>query len=682
LKPVSPPFPSGIDPLCWDSEGRPLSSRFQDFYFSHSDGAAETEYVYLQHNQLPQRWQTLRPGQAFSIGETGFGTGLNFLSCWHRWRQHAPADARLHFVSAELHPLSREDLRLALALWPELTELSEALIAQYPPACAGFHRLQFDEGRVQLTLIFEDACRAFELLDQSSQFDKGIDAWFLDGFSPAKNPQMWRPELFSALARRSHPQTSFSTFTAAANVRRGLEAAGFAVSIAPGFGKKRELLYGRYQGAARPLSAQPWFDRPTPQSRQQVSSDSTLDGTLDGTQISIIGAGLAGACSAFALAERGCKVELFERGAHPGCGASGAPQGALYAKLPAVPTFSSRIHLNGYLYSLRLLQRQLPQGEHWSPCGVIQLALNAKEADKQQKLLSSGHYPPALVQPLTKAQASTRAGVPLTAGGLLFPQAGWVSPAALCSQLLSHPNISCHFNQQIEAIHFDAEQQQWQLRDPKGALINQAATLIVATAHEAKLFPALAELPLKAIRGQTSTVKTASTPLKTVLCGNGYISPAKQQAYCFGASFDINDPDTRIRDSDHLHNLRLVEELSPSLAQQLEPQLPTAEGRVGFRCAAPDYLPLVGPAPDPGAFRRDYAPLSRNAKANIEIPPTHLPGLFVSLGHGSKGLITAPLAGALLADLILDEPAAIERELLQALNPARFMIKKIIKQTV
>ncbi|MEH6470220.1 MAG: bifunctional tRNA (5-methylaminomethyl-2-thiouridine)(34)-methyltransferase MnmD/FAD-dependent 5-carboxymethylaminomethyl-2-thiouridine(34) oxidoreductase MnmC [Halopseudomonas sp.] len=662
--PSTEPLQSNQDRLAWDDQGQPLSVRFNDFYFSRVNGLDETNYVFLQHNQLPQRWQSLKPGQSFSIGETGFGTGLSFLTCWKHWRLHAPRGCRLHFISAERYPLTRQELEQALALWPELAELSNALINQYPPACGGFQRLNFDQGRVQLTLLFDDATTAFE------QFDGQLDAWFLDGFSPAKNPKMWSQQLFNSLAERSHEQTTFSTFTAASNVRRGLESAGFIVSKTPGFSKKREMLYGHYAATAKAGSDKPWFDRPKPTP------------SLSEQPISVIGAGLAGACSAFALAEKGCQVQLFERGAHPGCGASGNPQGVLYAKLPATPTISSRIHLSGYLYSLRLLKQQLTPGQHWSPCGVLQLALNPNEMAKQQKLLQSGQYPEALVRQLNTDQASEKAGYPLTSGGLLFPDGGWVSPAELCRQLLSHPNIRCHFNQTIDTIHFDDSRQQWQLHDPQGGLIAKSATLVVANAHEAKLFPQLAELAVKPIRGQTTSVQADSDRLKTVLCGNGYIAPAKQQQYCFGASFDLNDLDTSVRHSDNLENVALIDEMSPELAQQLAPKLDSAIGRVGFRCATPDYLPIVGAVPDSKAFVRDYALLSQDAKAKISTPATHLPGLFVNLAHGSKGMITAPIAGVIVADMVCNEPLAMERKLLQALNPARFIIKKLIKRAI
>ncbi len=687
--PTQPSSPDGVDRRCdantegtgsaqlsWDEHGLPVSNQFGDFYFSRANGLEETGYVFLQHNQLPQRWQALKPDQAFVIAETGFGTGLNFLTCWQSWNQQPASTARLHFISVERYPLTTAQLTRALALWPQLAELAEQLLQQYPIIANGIHRLRFDHDRISLTLIFDDACHGLKNLN-----GQHVDAWFLDGFSPEKNPQMWTQALFSEIACSSAADATFSTFTAASSVRRALQSSGFTVERARGFGKKREMLYGLVHNkqatetlpTQQPngLSTQLWFDRP-------ISSRSDPN-----IPICVIGAGLAGASTAFALAQRGCKVELFERGSEPGCGASGNPQGVLYAKLPAVPTLHSRTHLSGYLYSLRILQQQLTAGQQWSPCGVLQLALDDKQQAKNDALLSQGHYPNNLVLGVNPQQASQLAGYPLTQGGLFYPGAGWVSPAKLCQQLLEHPNIVCHFNQPVDSIEYQPAQQRWTLLNTQRQQIATATILVVANAHEAKQFPQLAQLPLKPIRGQTTSVAANSIPeLKTVLCGNGYIAPANNQRFCFGASFDLHNHDSNISPSDHRHNLELVEQVCPPLASQLEPQLPAAQGRVGFRCAASDYLPIVGAVPDHDEFISAYAPLGKDAKAVIDTPPSHLRGLFVNLGHGSKGLITAPLAGELLADLILGEPLAVEHKLAQALNPARFIIKKLIKGAI
>ena len=278
---------------------QPYSSQYDDVYFSTDDGLAETEYVFLQRNQLEQRWQKLG-NSIFTIAETGFGTGLNFLCAWQLWQKHASKAARLHFVSTEKYPLTQADLKQALALWPEFKVLSEALLAQYQNISNGFHRLVFDEGRVTLTLLIGDANQTLP------QLKAQVDAWFLDGFAPSKNPEMWQPALFEQMARLSHTQTTFATFTSAGEVKRGLQSANFEVYKAPGFGKKREMLFGRFIGK-----------------RSKIE-------TFSVKKAIVIGGGLAGTASAEALARRGWQVTLIERNAKLAQEGSGNPLGVLY----------------------------------------------------------------------------------------------------------------------------------------------------------------------------------------------------------------------------------------------------------------------------------------------------------------------------------------------------------------
>ncbi|MGZ8252540.1 MAG: tRNA (5-methylaminomethyl-2-thiouridine)(34)-methyltransferase MnmD, partial [Methylophilaceae bacterium] len=271
--------------------GQPYSTEFDDIYFSTESGLEETRYVFLAQNQLTERWRSMG-ADLFTIAETGFGTGLNFLCAWQLWDEIAPQQARLHFVSTEQYPLTQADMQTALALWPELSEHSQQLLAQYPDLSSGWHRLVFNQGRVTLTLMIGDANNTLP------QLKAHVDAWFLDGFAPAKNPAMWQPALFANMARLSHAGTSFATFTSAGVVRRGLEAAGFSANKVAGYGRKREMLSGHYQDPkpiVRTVSVVP--KDTDPQSPQAI----------------VIGGGIAGTASSHALARRGWQVTLIER---------------------------------------------------------------------------------------------------------------------------------------------------------------------------------------------------------------------------------------------------------------------------------------------------------------------------------------------------------------------------------
>lgn len=217
--------------------GLPYSKQFQDVYFSSDNGMLETEYVFLQGNDLPNRWQN-HAIKTFIITETGFGTGLNFLCAVKLWLSVAPVQATLHFITVEKYPLSLQDITSALQLWPSLTGFSAPLLTQYTALIATGTISLYDD-RIRLTLLIGDATEQLSLMNNKS------DAWFLDGFSPAKNPDMWQPLLFNQMAQHSLPGATFATFTSAGIVRRGLAEAGFKVNKRAGFGKKREMIYGR-----------------------------------------------------------------------------------------------------------------------------------------------------------------------------------------------------------------------------------------------------------------------------------------------------------------------------------------------------------------------------------------------------------------------------------------------------
>ena len=648
--------------LDWDEQGRPHSRVFDDVYFSDQSGLDETRYVFLQQNRLQERFAALPAGGRLVIGETGFGTGLNFLCAWQLFEQHAVAGARLHFVSVEKYPLSHADLQRALALWPELAPFAEQLLAHYIAIHQGFQRLVLDNGRVTLTLLIGDA------LEQLPQLDAQIDAWFLDGFAPAKNPEMWSAELFAELARLAAPGSTISTFTSTGWVRRLINAAGFKMKRTPGIGHKWEILRGEFLGwpaeTPAPAAAKPWFARPSMPNGERRAL--------------VIGGGLAGCASAASLAARGWQVSLLERHGGLAQEASGNPQGVLYLKLSAHGTALSQMIVSGFGYTRRLLEH-LQRGVDWDGCGVLQLAFNAKEAERQAQLAQA--FAPQLLHLLDKAQAQARAGVGLEQGGLFFPEGGWVHPPALCQWQARQPGIGVLAHHEVLDLRkVDGHWQAWD----GDRLLASAPVVVLAGAAEVKRFAASAELPLKRIRGQITRLPqtTASQALATVVCAEGYVAPARLGEHTLGASFDFNNDDLTPTAAEHAGNLELLQEISPDLAQRLHAAdlaAETLEGRAAFRCTSPDYLPIVGPLADSLAFAQAYDALRKDARYTPQAACPWLDGLYINSGHGSRGLITAPLSGELLAAWLDNEPLPLPRSVAEACHPNRFAVRGLIR---
>lgn len=668
-KPASPAVTTAK--LAWSEDGTPVSTEFDDVYFSRHSGIDETRYVFLEQNRLPERLGALagKPSATFRIGETGFGTGLNFLCAWQLRDQVAPG-CHLQFSSVEKYPLTLEQLQKALLHWPQLDPYTERLLALYPVLTPGWHHISFSAERVELNLFIGDALAGF-----ASQRAGTLDAWFLDGFAPAKNPRMWSPELFEQLVRLAKPGTTFSTFTAASLVREGLKSAGFEVERVKGYGRKRHMLAGQLDHDATVQTAHktPWFILPDHRPRT--------------ARAMVIGAGLAGTSTAFSLARRGWQVSLLERHAEPALEGSGNNQGILYAKLSAEASTKSDFYSRAYLYATSQLT-ELMTGDYaaeWDNCGVLQLAHTDREMLRQQQFLLNNPQPPELVRAVTLQQAGELAGIELTQGGLFFQKAGWVTPRALCRRYLEQAGIEARYG--VEIADFSFEAGRWQLRDAQGTLIDEAETVVIANAYDALRFESSAFLPLKRIRGQVTHIPAteAASPLKTVICGNAYVAPALNGQFHIGATFNLDCDSHALRAEDHQRNIEQISELAPSLAQQqgwYALDTNTLQGRVGFRCTSPDYLPLVGPVPDRAAFLDQYARLRKDATTWFDTPGSYLPGLYINTGHGSKGLVSCPLASELIAAQICGSPLPFEQQISDALNPARFLIRDLIRNKI
>lgn len=665
--------------LDWRNANTPVSSQYDDIYFSSDDGCAESHYVFIQNNSLKQRFQTLDKTH-FTIAETGFGTGLNFLQTWHLWKRYKKADQKLYFISTERYPLSKSDLEKSLACWPEFSTLSTILFNNYPPAIRGMHCIELTDG-VTLVLLFDDAASGFQSLIENNHpvlsynKNRAVDAWFLDGFAPAKNPDMWSDNLFRCMAKLSHRETTFASFTAAGIVRRGLQAAGFEVSKVKGFGKKRDMIRGHYMGL--PIQAvdcmpslrnKPYgkfwpIYRPNDKSKTQTQT------------VLIIGAGITGMSTAKILADAGINVLIVDKNNEAMMEASGNPQGVLFPKLSFEQSYFSEFNLLSLLYAQRFY-REAIFNEGFIQSGILQIVPpTEKEAAKKLETRFAGisHF----ISYIDKKQASILANTNIKDDCLWYPQMGWLRPASLRTALNNINNIT--FKGNTEIVRLEKKNATWLAQTATGETF-VTDTIVIANAYAAnRLLPEL-NLPLKNIRGQiTQFADDGFDKIKTVICHNGYICPtdkhvAQAKTYTCGATFDLNDTDTTLRENSQHYNIATLKQ---HLTNFETLHTTTLDGRVNFRCSAPDYMPIIGPVPEPDTFITNYADLAKNGNAYIPKLGTYQSGLFLNIAYGSRGFSSAPIGAALIRAYLLDQCYPLPFNIIKTLNPARFLIRDI-----
>jgi len=623
----------------FDATGTPYSPKYGDVYHSADSGPGQARHVFLGGNELPARWAGAR---VFTIVETGFGIGLNFLATWQAWRADPVRPKRLHFVSIEKHPFAREGLATLHARYSELTSLAAELQAVWPLPLPGLHRLHFEDGRVTLTLAFGD------IADVLSKLRLAADAIYLDGFAPDRNSEMWTSAVMKALARLARPGTTVATYTTARAVRDALAAAGFVPELRPGFGRKRQMLAARFSPSRPPRLALPaapqWSER----------------------RAIVIGAGLAGAAVVERLAARGWAIELIERHAAPAAEASGMPAGSFHPQVSRDDSILSRLTRAGFLYALDRWRALEAAGHRleWQRCGVLQVAKDARDEARMAATVRALVFPAGYLDFLPRASASSRAGVEMNAGGWWFPESGWMRPAELVAAQLAAARArgAIAIRTSTTAHALAREGDLWRVLAPEGAVIASAPVVVLANSHDAaRLVPLGA--PLKRVRGQLTLLPAGSLPsLRTVLAGLGHLVPAGNGAAVAGATYDFEDEDTAPSEEGNAGNLARLERLLPGSAAHLDPARLT--GAVGFRCVAPDRLPLIGALPDIPATRVDPRALPR------------LHGLYGALGYASRGLTWAMLGGELVASAVEGEPLPLEGDLADAVDPARFALRR------
>ena len=666
------------DPVVhWRDDGTPVSVRFGDIYRNAGQGGlAQARQVFLQGCGLlpgdgaPPRWQ----GAArWAVLETGFGLGLNFLATWQAWRQTAERPRQLFYSAVDAFVPEPADLRRGAAPFGELAPLADELIAHWHGLLPGVHRLRLDGGRVQLTLAVGD------VRPMLAELSGPHDSLFLDGFSPALNPDMWSPHTLKAAARLLRPGAYAATWCVAGEVRERLTACGFEVERVPGVAPKRHALHARY--------APHWTPRP----RRDAAAPPAA--AVQPARCSVIGAGLAGAAVARALALRGWQVTVLDRGAEPAAGASGLPAGVVAPHVSPDDRPLSRLTRAGVRATLASARELLVKGSDYAVSGVLERhapgerRLPAGWADAMDSEAASADVAPADAE-ITQEMAAL-AGAPLDAERLALwhQRAGWLRPGALVRAMLRTPGVDWHG--QAAVAHVARAGALWRLTDEAGALLHESELVVIAAGFDslALLTSAAAPgpaLPLHALRGQVALGGmpggAADGALPTFpVNGHGsliaHLPSARGPWWISGSSFERGNPRPELRPADHAHNRQRLAELLPAAAAALAERWDA--GRVyawaAVRATLPDRLPAVG-AWSPIFDKKHAAASAKSAPAAIDNEASQAQGLPPQLltGLGARGLTLALLCADLLAAWLHDEPLPVERSLAQRLRAARW----------
>jgi len=614
----------------------PRSILFDDIYFS-GDGPTETAHVFIEGNDLLRRFQT---AQQFLIGELGFGTGLNFLVTWRSWEAASkPPGSRLDFISFEKYPLSRGQMARTHQAWPDLADYADQLRAALPPPISGFHRARLSQG-VFLTLFYGDA------VDGLKKSDGEMDAWFLDGFSPAKNPEMWRPEIYPELARLSRAGATAATFTVAGDVRRGLSGAGFELEKRPGYGRKREMLTARISHTPPHPNWRPWF-----------KSRSTLT-ISPGSKVAVVGGGIAGASMAFALKKYGFSPVVFDPA--PASGASGNPAGLIMPRLDLGDTPAAQFFVQAYVTVVRLLNELNgnARSTFFFPCSVILGAVDENERTRHEKIIAENRLPSGWIEKHER--------------GLRFPQSGTVDPKQLVQALLNGIETK---QEDVAAIkEGNAGPTVVTERDR-----HDVAAVVITNSVAALKFAQTRTLPLTGVAGQLDYFPETPAPDQAIAAGP-YAAPAPGGGLVIGATYDRlahgETPKTTRAASEE--NIAAATALIPKIANALSPE--QSQPRASLRCQTPDRLPIAGPLPDWGFYSGAYDGLRQGKQ--LDYPRGEMqPGIFILSGLGSRGFVTAPLCAEIIASSLTGAPSPVSREVTEALHPARFFIRDLKRKT-
>lgn len=535
-------------------------------------------------------------------------------------------------------------MKKAQQLWPELSSLSNTFLKQYPSPISGAHRLFFESGRLICTLIYDDALTALK------QFEFKAHAWFLDGFAPRCNPELWSEELCQMISQHSQDKTSLATFSAAGHVKRALIKADFKVQKVKGFAMKREMITAEYiKDKGTKSFNQPWYTYPTYRGQKKAT---------------IIGGGMAGTSIAYQLAKRDWQVNIYEK-KHISNGASGNLSALIQPFFCSSHNPLEQFRNAAYLYTHHFFQHESSvQSITKNLKGVKHPVLNHEDEKSffiKRELFK--HLPKSFVSFEDHQKKE-----------MVLPESGWVSPVELCQRLIQHPNINVIENCSIH--HFQKENNgEWSISNETNSCLDKSPVLIIANAYDASFFSFLSNLNINNIRGQL-TYLPSHIPIEQSISHHGHIVPYSETEWHLGATYDLNSSDQSLRDDDHLKNIKTLEKFFP---EEFKINLKTLNGRVSFRCSTPDLFPIIGPIPNTEFFKKHYSDLHLGKAHSLYPKGETEKGIYCSIAHGSKGITTSLFGAEILACQITGEPLPISKKLESYLLAARFDIKKFLK---
>lgn len=634
--------------VVFDANGHIRNTLYGDVYHSTAGALGQAEHVFLRGNGLPERW---RGRHGFTVCETGFGLGLNFLALWQAWRQDPVRCARLHMLSIEAYPFSRDTLAQILRrLAPEaLRPLAEQLVAQWPVCLPGLHRLEFEAGAVTLTVAFGRAETVAPLLRAR------VDAYFLDGFAPRCNPDLWQPTLMHDLARLAAPDATLATWASAGVVRQALTDAGFEVRKQPGYAGKWHMTVGvRTPPAGRPASAR----RLTSLGKRiraldKIWSQACAADSAGTGEVVVIGAGLAGAGIAQALALRGRSVVVIDPAKSAGDMAhAGHIAAALNPVIARDDNPRARLSRAG---SFRAQARWagLAGGAAPQRCGTVQLERDEGRIASLAGTLRALQFPADWVRAIDRDEASALAGMPVARGGVFLAEGLLVRPAALIPALLHTPGV-----RHVAGVASDLQRTAsgWQVRGADGHVLAEAATVVLANAFGAQALlrasglleplPRVAQMYRMAGQICMLPAQAAGGGPRCIVGGEGYLLPAIDGQCVIGSTYDYDAVSSGIDAAGQQTNLDkvagLLGDLPAGWASLTPGELP---GWAGWRAVLPGgHMPAIGPLP-------------------------HAAGLWIAAGYASRGLSWSALSGDVIASALCGEPLPLEMDLLTTIAP-------------